>query len=443
LTIRLGSTLEESRGGRFAIDCLRAARAVARGFRGEKISLRASALTYLTMLSLVPLLAVGFAIIRALGQESLRRAVHDFVFANLAPGAREQIGEFLDRFIARASSGAMGGLGGVFLLASAVMLLHNIERSLNEIWGMSRPRPLLQRVLVYWGVLTLGPVVLGLSLLASSGMRSFLVHGAYVPNGALTVVPIATTIVLLTLLYLVGPNARVSFRSALGGAIVAGVAWEMAKQAYALYAAKSIRYSAIYGSLGAVPLFLLWVYLSWLLVLFGARLAYALQHASLSGLHESRMNGARSRELLCARVALSAAVEYLNAAEPPSPWRISKELGIDVGQIAEAVRALKQGGLLAEASAGGVVPARPPEQIRLVDIARAARGTFFDRQGESPIREAGMQALGRLFAEADRQGKEALGRVDLASLARPLARVRSADRGTADSEHPRCKTPMF
>jgi YihY family inner membrane protein len=252
----LEKPLAATRFGRFVLDTTRAGRSVARGFRGEKISLRASALTYITILSLVPMLAVAFAIVRAAGQESLRNSVREFVFTNLAPGTREQIGEYLDQFIARASAGAMGGLGGLFLLLSALSLLHNIERSMNEIWGVTRPRPLLQRALIFWAVLTLGPIGLGTSLLATAWARSFVEGLPYVPTSLLTLIPLGIIVSVLTFLYAAAPNARVRLRAALAGGVVAGAAWELAKYGYALYASKSIQYSAIYGSLGAIPLFL-------------------------------------------------------------------------------------------------------------------------------------------------------------------------------------------
>ncbi|HCF59174.1 MAG TPA: ribonuclease BN [Myxococcales bacterium] len=409
------------RAGRWILETGTVARAVVLGFRGEKIALRASALTYISILSLVPLLAVAFAIVRALGQESLRASVHDFIFTNLAPGTAEDVGRYLDEFIARASSSAMGGVGGVFLLFSAVTLLHNIESSLNEIWGVKRPRPLLQRVLIYWCVLSLGPLGLGFSLGAGATMRAMVERSVQVPPGLMMLVPLSVTVVVFTFLYVAAPNARVRFRTGLVSAIVAGGAWELAKWGYTLYAARSIRYSAIYGSLGAIPLFLLWVYLSWLILLFGARLAFALQHAATGTPVDPRLRDARARELLCAQVAVGAARDFLAGGEPPTAKKLARELKIDVAYVREAIRSLRDGGLLAETRGGGVVPARPPEQMSLLDVARAAEGTLFE--GRLPLSSKRAPELGivRAFVESDRHSMEALGRVDLAALARPVA----------------------
>ena len=244
--------LQGGRIGCFVLDSLRAARAVVHGFRGEKISLRASALTYITMVSLVPFLKVILAIVKSMGQEELRRGVHDFVFNNLAPGVREQIGDYLDEFIARASSGAMGSLGGVLLLASAVGLFHNIERSLDEIWGVTSPRPLIKRVAIYWCVLTLGPLALAASVVASGMAKS--VAESSLPAGVIALAPWATTVLAFGFLYFAVPNAKVTVRAALAGALVSASAWEIAKYLYATFATTSFRYNAIYGSLGAIPL---------------------------------------------------------------------------------------------------------------------------------------------------------------------------------------------
>jgi membrane protein len=418
LLAAVAAVLSRNRFGGFLLDCGRAARAVARGFRGEKIGLRASALTYITIFSLVPFLAVAFAVVRALGQDELRRAAQEFIYANLAPGVREQVGSYLDAFISRASAGALGSVGGVVLLFSAVSLLHNIERSLNEIWGVTRPRTLLQRALVYWAVLTFGPVALGMSLLASGALRRLAEATPWFPAGLLALVPLATTVLLLAFVYLAAPNARVNLRAAAGGALVAGCAWELAKHGYALYAARSFRYSAIYGSLGAIPLFLLWVYASWLILLFGARLAYALQHA-VRGPMEPRLFDPRARELLAARVALAAAANYLSGAPPPSAASIAKAVGVEAEQVVESIRALCEAHLLAEV-AGGVIPARAPDHLRLVDIARAVRGTLFASSATPPAGEAALRSLADLFAEADRQTAATLSKTTIGSLARTL-----------------------
>ncbi len=426
LLSRVARGLGRTRAGTFAVDCARAGSAVVHGFLGERISLRASALTYITMLSLVPALAVAFAIVHLVGEDGLRRSVHEFIFMNLAPGTREQVGSYLDEFIARASTGAMGGLGGLFLLASAVSLLHHIEASLNEIWGVRKARPIGQRLLIYWSVLTLGPVVLGASLLASSSLGRLLSGSGLLPPSLAAALPLAATVLLLTFLYLATPNARVSLRAALAGALLAGTCWEVAKRAYALYASRSFQYSAVYGSLGAVPLFLLWVYVSWLLVLSGARLAYALQHAARASA-AARWEAPRDREIHCARVAVAVVAGFLRGAHPPTAAELARAVSLEVEPVSEAMERLVKGGLFAQAENGGIAPARAPERITLLEVRRAAQGeprVHASRAGG----DSATGALLELFAAADRAGDESLGQLDLAALAGELPAAAAAKR---------------
>jgi membrane protein len=308
----------------------------------------------------------------------------------------------------------MGGVGGLFLLLSTVSLLYNIEGSLNEIWGVTEARSLMQRGLIYWGVLTLGPIALGTSLLASGALQRTAVDSGLVPESLLALVPLAATVLLLTFLYLAAPNAPVRLRAALGAGLVAGALWEVAKHAWGLWAGRLFRYSAIYGSLGAVPLFLLWVYLSWLLVLFGARLAYALQHATRPS--ALAVPGPRAREILCARIALLAVGDFLRGGEPKQPARIARALEAEAFAVDDAVQRLRGAGLLAEAGNGGVVPARPPDQIHLQDVSRAARDEPSGAGEGGATSDADETLLASLFAEADRESQRALARADLASL---------------------------
>ncbi len=394
------------------------------GLESDKVMLRAAALTYISVLSLVPALTVAFALLTAFGQDWLRRAVHEFVFANLAPGTAEQIGTYLDQFIANAKAGAMGGIGGLFLVFSTVSLLKNIEVSLNEIWRVNRPRPLLQRGMTYWAIITLGPIALALSLGITAWARAAVAH-AMVPSKLLSVVPpLAITVVGLTFIYMVAPNTRVRLRSAFAGGLIAGIAWEIAKTAYAIYAQRTISYSSIYGSLGAIPLFLLWVYVSWVVVLFGAALAYVMQTSNDRG--RGALSGVRAREILCAEVAALSARAYLENRAPPSEAHLSRELRVDPSAIAEAARLLVERGLLARCKGGRYVPARPPEKILLSELSDAAREKTASEKPLEPMaykQGEGARALTieEHFVEADVLAREALRQTTLADLAR-LAR---------------------
>ena len=249
-------------------------------FRGEDLALRAASLTYLSVFSLVPLLTVALYLLTAIHQQAFHDKVHAFIQDLFSPAMRQDSAALLDKFLAAATSKAVRGIGLFTLVISAGSLLHSLGSALDAVWAVRRPRPWLLRIGLYLAALTLGPVLLAASLVGTAGLRQLLL-GFHSPLAQFAVrfVSVAAAVIALTLLYVFGPNARVDKRAAFTGALVATIGWEIAKRAYAEFAAGIFRYNAIYGSLGAIPLFLLWIYVSWILVLFGARLAYALQRA--------------------------------------------------------------------------------------------------------------------------------------------------------------------
>lgn len=400
----------------FARDTTRAAAAVARGFRGENISLRAAALTYVNILAIVPLVALGLAVASALGHDALRAAVREFVFATLAPGVREDTLQYLERFITRAGSGRLGTVGAAFLIASAVGLLMNIERSLNDIWAVPRQRPLGQRLAIYWVVLTLGPVLVGFSVIGTGTFAARLAYSAVpVSRLALTALPVAFSVVAFTLLYLLAPNAPVRLRSAFAGGIVGAAAWEVAKHAYTFFAARAIQYDAIYGALSAVPVFFLWVYVSWWVVLFGARLAYAVQHA-VTAPTAAILRSPRARELVCARLLAAMAERFLAGEAPATGRGLSRSLGVAEVVAREAIGILESARLVAEVAGGGFVPGRAPESITLADLRQVVSGSTANLPW--PAGDPVGLALAEAFARADESGDRVLGSVTIADLAR-------------------------
>jgi membrane protein len=236
----------------------------------------AGSLTYTTLLSLVPLFTVALAISTAFPVfDETMGALQNFVLENFLPDARgiDTIADQITSFTKNA--GRLTAIGmGVFIV-TAVMLMTTIDVSLNRLFRVQRARPLLQQVLIYWAVLTLGPVLIGGSL----SMTSFAVGASfgwlklgYVADWLLGVLPFVFTCLALTLLYGVVPYRAVKPRDALIGGIVAGIAFEVAKRAFAIYLARFPTYTLIYGAFATIPIFLVWLYMSWVVVLAGATL---------------------------------------------------------------------------------------------------------------------------------------------------------------------------
>jgi membrane protein len=205
--------------------------------------------------------------------------LQEFVLENFLPDARgiETIAAQVTEFSQNAGRLTAIGLG--FFLVTAVMLMMTIDVALNRLFRVQRQRPMLQQVLIYWAVITLGPVLIGGSL----SMTSFAVGASfgwlklgYVADWLLGVLPFVFTCAALTLLYAVVPYRAVKFRDALIGGVVAGVIFELAKRGFAVYLARFPTYTLIYGAFATIPIFLLWLYMSWVVVLVGGTLTAVL-----------------------------------------------------------------------------------------------------------------------------------------------------------------------
>jgi membrane protein len=264
-----------------------ARRAVQR-FSEERAGHVAASLTYTTLLSLVPFFTVALSVATAFPVfDDAIDALQEFLFSNFLPDARgvETIGAQIESFTANVGRLTAIGLG--FFAVTAVLLMLTIDETLNRIFRVRRPRALLHRVVIYWAVLTLGPVLIGGSLSMTSYAIGASLGGLrqdIFAEVALRLLPFVFTCAALTLLYAVVPFRHVPLAHALTGGIVAGAAFELAKRGFALYLENFPTYTLIYGAFATIPIFLLWLYLSWLIVLAGATLtamlpAYNLREA--------------------------------------------------------------------------------------------------------------------------------------------------------------------
>ena len=250
--------------------------AVARRFYEENGLQVAASLTYTTLLSLVPLFTVALAVSTAFPVfDETVDALQLFVFENFLPDARgiDTIADQINSFTQNA--GRLTAIGIAFFAVTAVLLIRTIDEAMNGIFRVQRPRPVLQRVLIYWAVLTLGPALVGGSLSATSfavGSSLGWLNLDIVAEAVLRVLPFLFTCVALTLLYAVVPYRYVPWRHALAGGILAGIAFEIAKRAFALYLVRFPTYTLIYGAFATIPIFLVWMYVSWVVVLAGAAL---------------------------------------------------------------------------------------------------------------------------------------------------------------------------
>lgn len=233
----------------------------------------ASSLAYTTILSIIPLLAMSFAIFKAFGgMERILETIQPFILENLTEGTSEEVMRRMQNFIHSAHGAAVGIGGFLGLVFTSMSMLYSAERAINAIWGARITRSWFQRISSYWLFITMGPVAFGVVLGAATSAQLPLTR--LLPGGT------GTFLLMVALFFAVFkfvPNTRVNAKYALASAAITSVLWNLARIGYALYTKKFVAYNTIYGSLGAVPILLLWVYIGWIIVLSGAALTAALQ----------------------------------------------------------------------------------------------------------------------------------------------------------------------
>ncbi len=264
-------------------------------FRDDRLGITAGSLTFTTTIALVPLFTVGLAIFSAFPVFGRMQAqLQQWLIQSLIPDQiARQVSNYLLQFSDKA--GKMGWVGALFLLATALALILTIDRKLNDIWRVRQPRKFAQRVLIYWTVLTLGPLVLGASLSLSyyavSASRGWV---SAVPGGLrfmLDAVEFLLGLAGLAALYRFVPNAPVRWSHAFAGALLAALGIELAKRVLGWYIVKVPTYSAVYGTFATVPILLTWLYTGWVIVLMGAVLAASLPSLVAGSLRRSSAPG--------------------------------------------------------------------------------------------------------------------------------------------------------
>ena len=246
----------------------------------ERLFQVASSLTFTTVLSIVPLLTTVFGVLTALPVfDRMRDALHAFLASKLFPEEiSDAIFKYLDQFSANASSLTLVSIVSFAITSLTTML--TIDGALNTIWGVHRMRPLAQRLITYWAILTIGPILLGVSLTLTSYLESAAAGLVAAPPplvaAVIDVVPLLLFTISYAALYVYVPNRYVRWRDAFIGAFVAALAFEGAKRGFALYITHFHTYTMIYGALAALPLLLLWIYYIWIITLGGALIAASL-----------------------------------------------------------------------------------------------------------------------------------------------------------------------
>jgi membrane protein len=349
----------------FFVRALRIILLASRGFIRDHCQKTASVLTYYSLLNIVPVVAVAFAVAKGFGLEKLieKQILQMADKANWQADITTQIISFSHNLLNQAKGGLIAGVGVVLLLWTVISIMGKIEESLNEIWEIKKARTLIRKFSDYMAMMVLGPVLLIISssatILVASQVKVIVnkiaLLGVFskVIFFLLNLLPYASIWVLLTMLYLIMPNTKIPIKSAIVGGITAGTITQIIQWIYIKFQIGAASYGAIYGSFAALPLFLAMLQMSWMIVLFGAEIAHANEHYETFGFHPdySRMS-VSSKKLLMLRVFHLLTKKFSLGEKPLSISQIAQTLQIPVRLVGQLLHELSDVGLVVETAKG-------------------------------------------------------------------------------------------
>ncbi len=459
-----------------------------RSFVRNRCPVRASALAYATLLALIPMLAVVMSItssfLKKEGEDGIEKFIVKLV-ANVTPPAtlgpnapsftssnstpeangathgpagtvaspdtggsgnpgatpedrrlaatQKAVATQINEFIQNTQSGALGVTGSVLLIFVAISMLSRIEATFNDIWGVPRGRSWFMRIVLYWGVLSLAPMLLVVALGLATGphlestkrlVSTLPVVGSFFFHFGLLVLPIAVLCLTFAAFYMLMPNTKVHWRAALMGGLVTGLLFHLNNMVSVLYVSRVVTNSKIYGGLGLVPVFMVGLYFSWLILLFGAQVAYAYQNRA-TYLEEKQVENInqRGREFIALRLMTLVGQRYLLGETPPSVLELAEDLAVPTRLVQQILQTLSLARLTVETTGTepGHLPARPLEQITCHDILLAMRSTQGQELAtrDEPTRQEVYGEFQRI-QEAERQAAASVSMLALVGRAQRL-----------------------
>jgi membrane protein len=346
----------------------------------DRIVIRASGLAYTSLLATVPLVAVLFALFSAFSSfDDLRGKVERLLFSQFLPVHQDEIVTYINQFTA--NTNRLGFLGFLFLIVTSIMLLDSIESSVNDIWHVAKRRGFVSKITAYTSVLVFGTVLIGASVSLSARIKARLIIDSGFELSVPAQIgswlgPLALTLLAFLLMYLVIPFTRVRLASAALGALVAGSLWEAGKNVFASSVGQSVQYSTIYGSLAVVPIFLIWLYVTWIIVLLGVEISFTHQHF-VTLVRQRRLGPVRGSDqvLLALRVFVVAGSRFERGTEPPTADELADQLLAPMAAVERELEHMVSAGLLRQTTtaggADGYLPARPLDTTNASEIIRA------------------------------------------------------------------------
>jgi membrane protein len=367
----------KSRYHSFLIRQIRIILLAIRGFLENRVSLRASALTFYTLLSVVPIAAMGFGIAKGFGFES---KMEDFIIANFK-GQEEVMNWIIDlsyTVLEDVEGGLLAGIGLVVLIWSVMQVLTNIENSFNAIWEVKKSRSFFRKLSDYLAIMLIAPILIvvssSLSVYISTRIETVTQSMEIIKSfssyfqSLVTLIPYVLVWLVFTLIYVVMPNTKVNFKYALIAGIIAGTVFQVVQWAYIHFQVGVSKYSALYGTFAALPLFLAWLQISWLIVLLGAEISFAYQNVGKYEFEAEGLNISHSQKSLVSLILMHYIVKkFANGDEPVTSNGINQELGIPLRLVRDTLHNLVEAKVLTE-----TLTANPKESgyQPAIDIAR-------------------------------------------------------------------------
>lgn len=348
----------------------------------------AGLLSYTTLLSLVPLLALVLAAVSAFPVfDQWSEEIQDFVFRNFVPTAGETIQQNLNQFVDKASKLTAAGI--LFLIFTALILMSNIERHLNRIFRVKYQRSLQNRLIVYWSTLTLGPMLLGASFALSSYIFSLpFIHdaaeGLVGIQNLLKLTPALVASLAFTLMFIIVPNRGIRWHNAFAGGVVAALLLEAAKSGFVFYVTHFPTYNKIYGAVASIPIFLVWMYLSWVVILFGANFT-----ASLAEPREQWQSSKRPIPATLAKIwILWLLWQAFQKGESLTDKALNLQAGLSPSILDEHIEWLKQQQLLTRLESGHWSLQKDLKQVSIADLLSQSDEDLLGINAESSLPEA-------------------------------------------------------
>lgn len=375
---------------RYLAQSMKIAYCVGRDLLDGMLTLQAMSLVYTTLLSIVPLIAVSFSVLKGFG---VHNQVEPMLLSVLTPlGEKgQEIASRIIEFVENTKAGVLGSLGLVLLFYTVVSLIQKIERSFNFTWRITKSRPFKQRFSDYLSVVLLGPLLIFSAIgITASVMGSAVAQELMQIEGVgwlitfiARLIPYLLVIAAFTVIYIFVPNTRVKIKAALAGAVVAGILWETVGWAFASFVVSSAKYTAIYSAFATLIFFMIWLYLCWMILLIGASIAFYVQHPEFrTQTSTSQDTSIRMKEKLALLIMTIISRAFYEDDSTVEDKALAEELKITPALLSPIVEQLLAAKLLlrTEGESAGLVPAHPPEAITVLDVFRTVR-----ESGESGV----------------------------------------------------------